>query len=150
MEVKVIGFLKWKGGRWRDYSSYLPNKNKLRCWCDNQRDFRGRGVWGFVLPMYLSKTGQSAVTIDGSKTLVIYINITRMSFCVFVCLSVLKLLLGKLTSIDEWYTIGSGIFRAPKLSIFQFEHFTIPGTIRQKLQNLQIPAVRANNQITWF
>ena len=36
----------------------------------------------------LTKTGQSAVTIDGSKTLVVYINIIRMSFCLFVCLFV--------------------------------------------------------------
>ena len=31
-----------------------------------------------------------------------------------------------------------------------FDPTTIPGTIRQKLQNLQIPAVRANKLITWF
>ena len=65
------------------------------------RIFKGDMINGFAPAIYLIKPRQSAVTIDGSKTLVLYINIISMSFCLFGCLSVLKLLLGKLTSIDE-------------------------------------------------
>ena len=49
---------------------------------------------------------------------------------------------------DILYMDRRGIFLGRFLSIFQIELFSIPGTIRQKLQNLQISAVRANNQIT--
>ena len=63
--------------------------------------FKGDMINGFAPAIYLIKPSQSAVTIDGSKTLVVYINIIRMSFCLFVCVFVLKLLLGKLLSIDE-------------------------------------------------
>ena len=65
------------------------------------RIFKGDVIDGFAPAIHLIKPSQSAVTIDGSKTLVVYINIISMSFCLFVCLFVLKLLLGKLLSIDE-------------------------------------------------
>ena len=57
-------------------------------------------------------------------SLVININKISMSFCLFVCLSVLKLLLGKWISIAEWYIAGCALFRAPMLSILQPDTIT--------------------------
>ena len=51
----------------------------------------------------------------------------------FVCLSVLKLLLGKWIGIVEWYIAGCAIFRAPKLSILEPDMITWKENIPKKL-----------------
>ena len=63
---------------------------------DKEKGSYGRREGGgdrFSPFIYLTKTGQSAVTIDGSKTLVLslYINKIAMFVCLFVCLFVCPL-----------------------------------------------------------
>ena len=55
-----------------------------------------------------------------------------MSVCLFVCLSVLKLLLGILKDIDKLYITGREIFRGPTLFIFRIEPTTGSDAIVQK------------------
>ena len=61
-------------------------------------------------------------------SLVLYINKISMSFCLFVylfvCLFVLKLLLGKLICIGESYIAGCALFRGSMLSILQPDTIT--------------------------
>ena len=56
-----------------------------------------------------------------------------MSFSLFVCLSVLKLLLGKWIGIFELYITGCALFRVPKLSILEPDTITWYEDIPKKL-----------------
>ena len=66
-------------------------------------------------------------------SLVLHINKIRMSSCLFVCLFVLKLLLGKSIFIDESYIAGCAIVREPMLSIFEPHMITWKENIPKKL-----------------
>ena len=66
----------------------------------------------------------------------------------YVCLFVHLRLFISGRNIHKLYMVRRGIYLGRFLSIFQCTIHAIPGTIRQKLQNLQILPVSANKQIT--
>ena len=76
----------------------------------------------------------AAVTIEGrSPSSSILIKLRCLFVFVFVCLFVLKLLLGKSICIGESYIAGCVLFRAPILSILQPDTITRQENIPKKL-----------------
>ena len=84
---------------------------------------------GSIIPAVASRACyQLPLRYTRVTSLVLYINKISMSFCLFVylfvCLFVLKLLLGKLICIGESYIAGCALFRGPMLSILQPDTIT--------------------------
>ena len=85
---------------------------------------------GSIIPAVASrachKLAEKYIQTNYTRVTSLVINIDKisMSFCLFVCLSVLKLLLEKWIGIVEWYIAGCALFRAPKLSILEPDMIT--------------------------